>query len=371
MKRTIALLLTLVMLASACVIIPAASLAEALPMYVYSENGKSVWIRSTPEKRNDNIIGSAKYGQKVMVEFINSTGWAVILYNGQEAYMMGRYLLDYKPGPKPTEDPDKKKEQEAKTEQEKLNKELASEKEVAEPFYIAVRAPRASSWVNFRVGPSKITSRVASLPDGKELIVIGETSNWYRARDPETQKIGYIHKNFITNLNRKVETAQASDGTQKLGSLNVNGEFDITCKLPDGYKLQVVNVRGNKIIASVLSDDMTKPQLYLSIAYDESYGDVERMNDLSDADLAVLEESFKDMNDVEISYRQTGYGTKLLVARETGTDTDFVDILAIYKGYFIEFNMTPNPNAANKTLNDEQIRMCVDFLTNVDFVPVK
>ena len=130
-------------------------------------------------------------------------------------------------------------------------------------------------------------------------------------------------------------------------------------------------MRGDSIIASVLSEDMTRPQLYLSIAYDETYGDVDRMNDLSEDDLKILEASFNDMNDVEISYRETGYGTKLLVARETGSDTDFVDILAIYKGYFVEFNMTPNPKAADQTLSDEQIRMCIDFLTDVDFVPVQ
>ena len=77
------------------------------------------------------------------------------------------------------------------------------------------------------------------------------------------------------------------------------------------------------------------------------------------------------MNDVDISYRMTGYGTKLLVARETGADTDFVDILTIYKGYFIEFNMTPNLKAADQTLTDDQVRMCVDFLTDVNFVPAK
>ena len=95
------------------------------------------------------------------------------------------------------------------------------------------------------------------------------------------------------------------------------------------------------------------------------------MNDMSDEDLAVLEDSYKDMNDVSITYGQTGYGTKLLIARETGSDTDFVDILAIYKGYFVEFNMTPNSNAADQTLTDEQIQMCIDFLTNVEFIPAK
>lgn len=139
----------------------------------------------------------------------------------------------------------------------------------------------------------------------------------------------------------------------------------------EGYSLQVVNLRGNQIVASILSDDMTKPQLYLSIAYDDSYSNVERMNDLSADELALLEDSFKDMDEVEISYRETGHGTKLLIAREIGGDTDFVDILSIYQGYFIEFNMTPNPKTVKQTLTEEQIQMCIDFLTDLDFVPAK
>ena len=372
MKRTIALLMTLALLITACAVIPAVSSAELLPMYVYTPNGKTVNVRSTPDTTdNSNIITRLKYGSKVMVEFINASGWAVVMIDGREAYIQGRFLQDNPPAAKPTPSPAEKEEQERKTEQDKLNKELKSEKEIAEPYYITVRATRTSGWVNFRVGPSKITSRITSFPDAKELIAISETSNWYRARDPETQKIGYIHKNYATKTNRKVITAsEAGNETESLGSLNVNGEFNLTCKVPAGYRLQVVNRKGASIIASVLPDDITKPQLYLSIAYDETYGDIERMNDMSDEDLAILESSFTEMNNVEISYRQTGYGTKLLVARENGGDTDFVDILAIYKGYFVEFNMTPNKKAADQTLTDEQIRMCIDFLTNVEFTPV-
>lgn len=164
---------------------------------------------------------------------------------------------------------------------------------------------------------------------------------------------------------------EVTQGSEKLGKLNVNGEFDLTCKLPEGYNLQVVNVHGNKIVASLLSEDITQPQMYLNIAYDETYGEVERMNDMSEDDLKILENSFKELNEVEITYRETGHGTKLLVARETGSDDDFVDILAIYKGYFIEFNMTPSPDAANKELTDEQVQTCIDFLTDVDFIPTE
>ena len=163
--------------------------------------------------------------------------------------------------------------------------------------------------------------------------------------------------------------APQQNGPQRLGALSVNGQFELTCMLPEGYDMHVINQRGGKILANIRSEDNNKPQLYLSIAYDEMYGDVKRMNDLTDEQLAVLEATYTEMNDVEISYQNTGHGTKLLIAREVGTDTDFVDILSIYEGYMIEFNMTPNPNAANQTLTNAQIGMCIDFLTDLDFVP--
>ena len=370
MKRTIALILSLVLLASACILIPAAGSAEALPMYVYTANGKTLNVRSSPEKGN-NVIGKLKYGEEVLVEFINSTGWAVILWGSEgEAYVQARFLQETPPGPKPTPSKDDEETQELKAEQNKLNKELKSEKEV-EPFYGVVRATRVTGSINFRVGPGKITTRIESLPDGKELLIIGETTNWYRARDPQTNQTGYLYKSFVTRINKELTNAKAEDGKRTLGSLNVNGEFDLVCALPDGFDLQYVNMQGSKIVASIISQDMTKPKMYLTIAYDETYGEVERMNDMSDEDLAILEDTFKDMNDVNISYAETGHGTKLMVVKETGTDDDFVDILAIYKGYFIEFRMVPNENAADKTLTDEQITMCVKFLTELDFNPIQ
>lgn len=349
-------------------------------MYVKTDNGKSLPVREAPNKKA-KVIGQAQYGQEVLTDwsYAGNDGWTRIVWGSRgDGYVQTRYLSETKPAkptpkpkktPKPTKSPEQKKIDELKSAQTQLNKELKSEKEV-EPFYIAVRPTRPSGWINFRVGPSTITSKITSFPANKELIVLGVTTNWYRARDPESDKIGYIFRKYTTKLNKQLIAEDTTGGTQKLGKLTVNGDFELTCKLPEDYKLQVVNARGESIIASVLSEDMTKPEMYLNIAYDEAYGSVERMNDMSADDLAVLEETFTDMNEVEISYTETGYGTKLLVARETGDDADFVSILAIYKGYFIEFTMSPSPNAANQTLTDEQIKMCVDFLTDVDFNPI-
>jgi hypothetical protein len=151
----------------------------------------------------------------------------------------------------------------------------------------------------------------------------------------------------------------------------VNGEFELTCKLPADYSIQVVDMRGESIRAAILSEDMTKPEMYLDIAYDELYGEVARMNDMSDDDLLVLENTFTATDQVEISYSETGYGTKLLLAREVGLDEDFVKILSVYNGYFVEFTMTPNPNAASKTLTDDQIQTAIQFLTDVMFEPIQ
>lgn len=337
-------------------------------MYVKTDNGKDLVVRAQPNK-NAKSLGKLKYGEEVAVDwsYAGNDGWFKILWGAAgSGYVQSRYLVSENPGKyvKPTTDP-KKEASDLKKQQNELNKELKSEKEI-EPTYIAVRPNRSTSKINFRVGPGTITSKITAYPDGKELIAIGETNNWYRARDPETDKVGYIYKKYTVKLDKKVAEEKV-DETAKLGKLSVNGDFELTCKLPADYNLQVVNTRGESITASILSEDITKPEMYLDIAYDELYGEVERMNDLSEEDLAVLEAGFKEMNDVEISYKETGHGTKLLVAKEVGNDEDFVKILSIYKGYFIEFTMAPSSSSTVKTLTDEQIQAAIDFLTDVDF----
>ena len=368
MKRNLSLALVLAVLLSVCTVFTAAA-ADGSRYYVYTRNGKTLNLREQPSK-DAKVLVQIPYGDEFYVFDWLSDGWAYGHWGGQFGYVMSRYLQEKKPAAKPTPAPETKEEEDRRIEQEKMNKELKSEHPI-DPIYIAVRATRTSGRINFRKGPSKMTTRLDAFPDGKELIAVNETDNWYRARDPETDKIGYIHKSFTAKLTKAVsKISEDTEGTKRLGRLNVHGEFDLTCKMPEGYELQVVNVRADRIIASILPEDMTRPEMYLTIAYDEAYGDVERMNDMSDEERAILEETFREMNQVEISYRETGYGTKLMIARETGVDTDFVDILAIYKGYFIEFNMYPNSGAADQTLTEEQIQLCIDFLTDVDFNPV-
>ncbi len=351
--------------------------ASPKTMYVNTANGRRLNVRSEPRVVKTNLLGRLDSGTKVTVlgTVVINGDWVVIQYkkgpNGV-AYVQARYLSENKPSGSskkttPAQKTDEQKKKEANMAE--LNRQLASARPVAEPFMIVVRPSRTSGWVNFRVGPGVAASLITSMGDGRELKVIGETDKWYQAIDTVTGKTGYISKNYVSILPKAAEPA-TPDKTQ-MGRLAVNGEFALQCRLPSGYTMQLINALGAKITAFITSPDPEKPILQLSIAFDETYSDVDRMNDLTDEDLAALEATFTDMNEVDISYRTTAYGTKLLVARETGADTDFVDIMSVYKGYFIEFVMSPSAQAANPVLTDAQIAMCVDFLSELDFVPVE
>ena len=167
-------------------------------MYVKTANGKPVNVRSAPYK-GDNVIGSAPYGHEVLVDwsYAGNDGWTKVVWGSMgDGYIMSQFLVNEKPGPAPSPSQKDKEKEAATTDQAKLEQELKSEKPVSEYFYIAVRPTRVSGWINFRTGPSATTTRISSFPQDKELLVLGETNNWYRARDPETDKVGYIHKSY-------------------------------------------------------------------------------------------------------------------------------------------------------------------------------
>ena len=75
------------------------------------------------------------------------------------------------------------------------------------------------------------------------------------------------------------------------------------------------------------------------------------------------------MNAVTFSEMFTAAGTKLLIARETGNDEDFISIFSLYNGYAIEFLLSPNPAAAAQTLTDAQLQTAIDFLSSLEFIP--
>ena len=206
-KQIISLLLIAAMMA---MLLPTVAFADYYgTQWVYTDNGKSLNVRSTPSTGN-NIIGSLKYGAEVTVVEIYSNGWAQILWEQNSygefgvAYVQRRFLVNHEPTSQPAQPSTVPASggTAATADLAKafsmMNDEFKAGKLVAEPFTVYARPSRASGWVNLRWAPSTEAERIATCPQGKALTVIGETKNWYQVQDPQTGMIGFISKQYVS-----------------------------------------------------------------------------------------------------------------------------------------------------------------------------
>ena len=213
MKRKIISLLLIAVMAA--MFLPTVAFADYYgTQWVYTDNGKSLNVRSTPSTGN-NIIGSLKYGAEVTVVEMYSNGWAQILWQQNAygefgvAYVQRRFLVNHQPTSQPTQPTQPTQSSTASasggtavsTDLAKafssMNEEFKTGKLVTS-FTVYARPSRASGWVNLRWAPSTEAERIATCPQGKALTVIGETKNWYQVRDPQTSMIGFIMKKFVS-----------------------------------------------------------------------------------------------------------------------------------------------------------------------------
>lgn len=202
-KRLLSLALAVILLTA---FLPAFAVAEAgWTMYVCTENGGSLNVRSSP-KTGDNVIGKLNYGDSVFVYSISTNGWASIewqSYYGEffTAYVMSRHLVNYNPGARPTKAPTPTAAPSADSDRiiADMNREFASAKKVS-PYTVAARPSRASGWVNLRWAPSTGMEVISKCTQGKRLTVLAELRNWYQVQDPETGLIGFISSQYVSRV---------------------------------------------------------------------------------------------------------------------------------------------------------------------------
>ncbi len=159
-----------------------------------------------------------------------------------------------------------------------------------------------------------------------------------------------------------------TDTRVSMGSIDVNGAFELVCTLPDGYTYTALVNESGRLMGTVTSEAEGAPAMMISIAFDEMVADVARLNDMDEERLAAIEATYTEEDQVEISYTETSHGTKLMVIREALEGTDFVSFYTVYAGYSVEFVLVPAEEGG--VLTDEQIQLAVTFLSDVDFVAV-
>ena len=157
---------------------------------------------------------------------------------------------------------------------------------------------------------------------------------------------------------------------EAIGAISMNGAFELRGVLPEGYQLTVITEEPGHYLASLSADD-SKPEMVISIAYEELMAEVDRLNDLDDEALAKIEATFQAEDGVEVTYMETALGTKLMVVKEIVDVVDYVDFYTIYKGYEVEFVLTQPQANAGQPITDEQIQTAVKFLSDLDFVTVQ
>lgn len=208
-KQILSLALIAVMMA---VFLPTQAVADSYygTQYVYTDNGKTLNVRSSPSMDN-NCIGALPYGAEVTVMEMYSNGWAKILWEQNDygefgtAYVQRRFLVNHKPTSKPSQSAapaSSSSKTAAATDYTKqftaMNDEFRTGKLVPQQFTVYARPSRASGWVNLRWAPSVEAERIATCPQGKALTVIAETRNWYQVCDPQTGMIGFISKQYVS-----------------------------------------------------------------------------------------------------------------------------------------------------------------------------
>jgi hypothetical protein len=119
----------------------------------------------------------------------------------------------------------------------------------------------------------------------------------------------------------------------RLGTLEVGKAFMIQSMIPENYTFSLITSSELNLVG-VLSGGEGRPTVYISIAYSEEYAGVERFNDVDEATVQEIRESFLDMDDVVFEDLETAYGTRLL--KVTTGNKSFADIYTIYKGYELE-----------------------------------
>jgi len=147
-------------------------------------------------------------------------------------------------------------------------------------------------------------------------------------------------------------------GKTEIGTLKVGEAFSIQSILPEGYTYMPLTGTALNMVG-ILSAGEGRPVVTVSIAYNEEYADTERFNDVDEAIVEEIRDSFREA-DEEVAFAdlETAYGTRLLKVAGAG----FVDIYTIYKGYELEFVMT------GAALTDADVQMLVDFISDMDFV---
>ena len=188
MKRVAALLLAFALLFAFSVVAFANEMPAELTRYVYTENGKGLNCRSSPQTNIDNVIAKIPYGTEVYIFETYDHTWTYIMWNNVEGYVMTRFLRSSPPSPKPQPIPTKVPAPSGEINY--TNFENTS-------YMVFVRPSTPSGFVHMRWAPSKATTIRKDYYANASLLVIAQNNTWAQVLDLQTNEVGFMMRQFI------------------------------------------------------------------------------------------------------------------------------------------------------------------------------
>jgi hypothetical protein len=163
--------------------------------------------------------------------------------------------------------------------------------------------------------------------------------------------------------------AEAAEKTE-MGTIDFGGKFVIKGTIPEGYTIVEEDKLDKVFIHAKLvkENDPMAPYLDIMVYQEDTYAPGTRLNDVDDATLKEIEESFTADADVRIEYTETGLGTKLMKVTEIGDDPDWIAFYTIYEGYEVELTIRVSELATSPELSQDIVDKAVQFLTDMDFI---
>ena len=146
-------------------------------------------------------------------------------------------------------------------------------------------------------------------------------------------------------------------------TLEIHGKFALTCTVPEGYLYEETQVSEDLIVGSLEAEDGLRPTIRFAVAVSEDY-EGRTLNDFSEEELAELSAlASEEMVDPAVTIGETAHGTKLIISRDMDPVNSSLDITTVYHGYYITFIMYPAIDGTQ--LTDEQVNLCIDFISDL------
>ena len=204
MKKTISMLLALILLLTAFCVIGS---AEGKIMYVKTSNGGKLNMRSEPKSGN-NIITQIPYAATVIVLAEYDKTWSIIEYAGisNPGYVQTQFLSDKMP--------------------ESYSGETLPNRAVYQSFtnmkmdrwYSAkVQTLKGGKDVSLRWSPTSNGTVMRKIAVGEIVTVIADGKNWKQVLDESTGMVGFMPSKYLVKVPNPTPVLTVEAGTESEG----------------------------------------------------------------------------------------------------------------------------------------------------------